>query len=298
MSPRVPLVYHLYSHCDLVKEGRFKVAAFSETACTASEFEEKHRHDFYEIIWLKNGEGVHQIDLQEHPYSGSVVFILSPGQIHRIHQTKPSEGYVVKFLPSVFHLEKDFANYILDTCLFDEQSACPVIPIQETLQHSLEDVFLNLTHEFRNPETDSDNMVSSYLKILITHINRSKRHKLKDAMVSHDPAYALFRSFKLAIEKHYRHEHSVQFYAEQLNTQARTLNSLSRKYAIRSAGELIQDRILLEAQRSIYHDYRTIKEICFDLGFEDPAYFTRFFKKHTGLSPQQFKEERVMGKVV
>ncbi|HKC35913.1 MAG TPA: AraC family ligand binding domain-containing protein, partial [Chitinophagaceae bacterium] len=185
----------------------FKVGSFSKDACTSMEFEENHRHEYFEIVWIKNGTGNHQIDMEDHFYSGSVMFMLAPGQIHKIVQQISSEGYIIKFLPSVFKHEKDFSNYILDTCLFDSVTACSIINVPGSLHTVLEDLFLKMTEEFHQIEIDSENIVSSYLKILITHINRLKRKKISEQHAIKDPSYALFRQFKIAIEKKYKTEH-------------------------------------------------------------------------------------------
>ena len=248
----IPL-FHIQQHCFDSAIVDFKVGTFANDTCTAVEFEEHHRHEYFEIIWLKNGTGNHQIDLQNHAYTGSVMFMLAPGQIHKIEQQKLSEGYIIKFLPSIFKQEKDFFNYILDTCLFDSDTTGSAINIPTDLEETLEHLFLRMIAEFEQVETDSENIVSSYLKILITHINRIKRKNINETPVGRDPGYALFRQFKIEIEKKYRKEHSVQYYANALNTQPRSLNTVSQEYAGRSAGEMIQERILLEAQRYLYH---------------------------------------------
>lgn len=293
MNKREIPVFDITQNCDDKVISNFKVASFNEITCTATEFEENHRHEYFEIIWLKNGEGSHQIDLYEHQYKGSVMFVLAPGQIHKIDQSIPSEGYVIKFLPSIFENENDFYNHILDTCLFDSVASCPVINVPDNTNTILDNLFQSLMEEFNNSEIDTETMISSYLKILVTHINRIKRQKVSQDVIINDPHYSLYREFKIAVEKNYKKEHSVNYYAELLSTQSRALNSVSRKYVDKSAGEVIKDRILLEAKRSLYHETKSIKELCFDLGFEDPAYFTRFFKKYLGVAPQYFKEQNV-----
>ncbi|GHN02171.1 AraC family transcriptional regulator [Cytophagales bacterium WSM2-2] len=289
----VPL-FHIQQHCFDNGVANFKAGSFSEESCTIVEFEENHRHEYYEIIWLKNGVGHHHIDLLPHHYSGSVLFLLAPGQIHRIEQTIPSEGYIVKFLPSVFKMEKEFNEYIMDGCLFDNTLTSPVITVPEHLNSVLESLFLNLIQEFRQLEPDAENIVSSYLKILITHIHRIQRKLTSSGNAIGNPRYELFRKFKVAIESQYKQRHSVQHYADVLSTQPRSLNSVSREFAGKSAGEVIHERILLEAKRSLYHETKSVKEISFELGFEDPAYFTRFFKKHEGIAPQYFKEQKTL----
>ncbi|MDN5214011.1 helix-turn-helix domain-containing protein [Fulvivirgaceae bacterium BMA12] len=293
MSKKRISSHDIAANCEAPEIPNFKVASFDNKICTAAEFEENHKHDFFEIIWLKNGAGIHHIDLVEHSYDGSVFFVLAPGQIHKIDQKIISEGYVLKFQPGLFKNEKDVYDYLLDTCLFDSRTSCPVFNVPEKLSPVFDEIFLRMIDEFKHPEADTENILSAYVKILITHINRIKKYKLSDVQVPSNPQYALFKRFKIHIEHHYKTVHAVQAYAKMLNTQARTLNTVSRKFVNRSAGEMIQDRLILEAQRILYHEALSIKEICFELGFEDPAYFTRFFKKHTGLTPQQFKMQQL-----
>nr|WP_294938636.1 helix-turn-helix domain-containing protein [uncultured Flavobacterium sp.] len=292
MKKEIP-VHDINYSCETSIITSFKVKALQNGQCPFSEFTESHKNDFFEIIWLKDGEGIHEIDLHKHFYKGSVLFILAPGQIHSIHPDKISDGYVLRFQPSLFKNEKEFADYVLDSCLFDTVSSCPIIPVAVILEPLFESIFHQMVTEFNDPQMDSENIFSSYLKVLITNIHRIKRAKTGSEIIINNPHYSLFRAFKLAVEKEYKQEHSVQYYASLLNTQTRTLNMVSQKFGGKSAGDVIQERIVLEAKRGLYHQYLSIKELGFSLGFEDPAYFTRFFKKHTDFSPQQFKESQV-----
>src|SRR5687768_3946414 len=91
-------VFQLGDHCEPEHINNFEMAPFSEEVCTAAEFLEHHRHEYYEIIWLKKGKGTHFIDSKLYAYNGSVLFLLSPGQIHKLHQLEKAEGYIIKFL--------------------------------------------------------------------------------------------------------------------------------------------------------------------------------------------------------
>jgi AraC-like DNA-binding protein len=265
-----------------------KVGAFSDKACMVAEFEEGHRQQYYEIVWLKSGSGNHIIDTVNYPYSGSVLFMLSPGQLHQIHPVEKGEGFIIKFLPSLFTDNKDLDEYLIKTGLFDNIQLEPMIKLNASIHSVLEDVLKKMEAEFNSDEEDKEKVMLSYLKILITHINRLKKiNVIRAAAV--DLNFSLFQKYKLEVEKNFKTEHSVQAFARKLLTQSRTLNSLSKKYTSKTAGDIIADRIVLEAKRELYYNTKSIKEIGYDLGFDDPAYFTRFFKKQIGVSPQEYK---------
>lgn len=282
-------VFNIRQHYDNKEIKNFKVASFSEVTGTAAEFEEPNQQEYFEIIWLKNGRGIQQIDMIDHSYNGSVLFILAPGQVHKITQHKKAQGYTLKFLPAVFKQERDFIDYVFDTCLFDTVKSCPVIAVPKQMNDVIQELFSRFTEEFNKQQPDADIILGSYLKILTTHIRRIKNTYLSKEVSINNPQYDLFRKFKIAVEHNYKIKHSVQDYASQLKTQPRMLNTVARKYGSKSALEMIQDRIILEAKRRLSYGSKSIKELCYELGFEDPAYFTRFFKKNVGIAPQHFK---------
>lgn len=283
MAKKITPVLDIQTVCPDEPFLHLKMAPFSNIACSLTEFDEMHRHRYFEILYLTNGAGIHYIDMEEYAYEGPVVFILSPGQVHKIVQHIPSDGFIIRFLPSIFKNEAEFIDYVIDTCLFDCVTLRPVIKLPDT---GLSDLLVKLYDEYQQPQADSEKVIASWLKIIITHINRVKTGP---AVSVKDPQFILFRRFRIEVQKHFKKEHSVQYYAQLLQTPARTLNSLCRKFNNRSAGEFIQQRILLEAQRALYHNTQAVKEIGYELGFDDPAYFTRFFKKLTGLSPQEYR---------
>ena len=289
MEKKVIPIYQMGEHCKEVKIDTIKVSSFQEQRCTATEFLEHHRHDYYEIIWLKKGTGIHWIDTIAYPYSGSFLFLLSPGQIHKLEQYEKSEGYVIKFLPTIFRDQKDIDDFIFNASLFDNIQASPLIKVPAPQHALLEDILQKIEIEFNSNEIDKDHILSAYLKIFMTSILRIKRSNDISNESRIDPHYFLFTQYKIVIERNFRTTHAVHTFADQLNTQARTLTLVSKKYAGKSASQLISDRIILEAKRSLHFEHESVKELAYNLGFEDPAYFTRFFKKHTGISPFQFK---------
>jgi AraC-like DNA-binding protein len=267
----------------------FEIKFFSHFDEYPEMFGSFERLDRFDLVWLKEGKGIHTIDMQDHPYEGSVLFVLSPGQIHRITHEGTARGVSLRFSSSAFHSERDFEDFVLDTCMFDTETSCPAIRIDDTTSCIVDDILVRMSEEAAIDEPDSIIVTSSYLKILITTVNRLKRKKALDQITLTDPTYVLFRKFKIAVERNYSNNHSVQEYARLLNSATKSLNSASRKYGGMSASALIQNRILLEAKRALTYEARTVKEIGYELGFDDPAYFTRFFSRKIGVPPSEFR---------
>ena len=152
-------IFHIGQHCPDQEIRSIKISSFSEEACTMAEFDENHRHDYYEIIWLKKGRGVHNIDMMDYPYSGSVIFLLSPGQMHKINPIEKGEGFVVKFSASIFTDAKDMDEYILNTCLFNCIQAQPMIKLTSAAHSTFEDILNKMEAEFNADENDKEKIL-------------------------------------------------------------------------------------------------------------------------------------------
>lgn len=146
--------------------------------------------------------------------------------------------------------------------------------------------------EFNTPDKIQREVLLVLLKRLIVFITRMARSEYIPEEKVQDDKFYIIRRFNVLVETHYRKEHGVAFYAAQLNKSPKTLSNLFALYNDKTPLQVIQERILIEAKRLLYYTNQTIKEITFELGFEDAAYFSNFFKRHTALSPQDFRNNK------
>lgn len=153
---------------------------------------------------------------------------------------------------------------------------------------SLQQMFIEEFEVVDNIKTD---MLQMLLKRLIIITTRLAKAQVIDHISTEDEKFDLIRAFNVLVYNHYKTNHQVQFYAELLNKSPKTLSNLFLLYRYKSPSLIIQERIISEAKRLFCYTDRSAKEIAFDLGFEDAAHFSRFFKKHTGKKPSDFRKQ-------
>jgi AraC family transcriptional activator of pobA len=161
-------------------------------------------------------------------------------------------------------------------------------PTQQRLQLLL-DVFVE---ELNTTDNIQNDMLVMLLKRLIIVVTKLARSEYIPPQKVQDEKFHLIRKFNLLVEAGYRTEHSVSYYAEQLNKSPKTLSNLFALYSSKTPLQVIQERILIEARRLLYYTDQSIKQITFELGFEDAAYFSNFFKRLTSVSPLDFRNTR------
>ncbi len=188
------------------------------------------------------------------------------------------------FYCTVDHDEEVSCNGIL---FFGTQDL-PIISIPEENQRKFDLLLEVILDEFRTRDNIQGDMLQMLLKrfiIISTRLAKEqlKMHKLDDAQIE------TIRKFNFLVDMHFREKRKVKDYAELLFKSPKTLSNLFAIYNQRSPQQIIQDRIVLEAKRLLKYTDRSNQEVAYDLGFEDPAYFSRFFRKNTGLSPSDFK---------
>lgn len=250
-----------------------------------------HTHYFYEILWFQEGNGTHTIDFVDYEVRPDTIFFISPGQIHHFDRPHGYRGVTIKMCKS---LMKDSA----DTCAlfmmydvfhtFDSTPYYYITPDTATALHAL--VGQIEEESGRNGAFGNAEVLESLLRILLVKIIREGRKDGSRQLSSAKPSHILFIRFRKAVEQEYARLHTVQEYASMLNVSQRTLYNCVSECADMSPLSFINGRIMLEAKRLVRYTNMLIKEIAFTLGYEDPSYFVKLFKRHTGYLPSDFRE--------
>ncbi|WP_266206174.1 helix-turn-helix domain-containing protein [Pontibacter kalidii] len=267
----------------------FYIASYQDRQDAGLKRVAPHRHTYFEIIWITQGSGTHTIDFNDYAFKGPCLFLLQPSHIHQIVKDGPTKGYVLKFNESLFSVDAGIENLLLKYGIFDNINVQPVLHLNQGAVLLLDDLMQKMLLEYKNPSDLSTVIIASYLKIFLLQVYKLKDSHQQELLPRPEPRYLIYRTFKMLVEQQYRQHHTVQLYADELAITPRSLNEITHKYAGKTVSDLIKERLLLEAKRLLHHGQFSVKEIAAQLGFDDAAYFTRFFTKNEGMSPQSFR---------
>ncbi len=246
-----------------------------------------HQHHFYTFILVTGGEGSHSIDFQDYNLESGRLFLIAPGQVHAWMELKKVKGFVVLFNDSFMALSKGRKM----------MSAWPLFRPNEEVYFDLDsaeekkwiDEFQYIEEEVaRGDDYTRDAIFYAISSLLVRATRLSLKTQGKSKLVGQDFLFV----FQELIEGNFLTLKTPKQYAEKMNVTPNYLNTLCKKKSGKSAGELIRQRVLLEAKRLLAHTKLTVSEISFKLGFEDNSYFGRFFKKYIGVTPETFRGNR------
>ncbi|GAB3114685.1 helix-turn-helix transcriptional regulator [Bordetella tumbae] len=247
-----------------------------------------HRHTYYHILWMSRAQGTHMLDFQHLEVRDGAVFFLTPGQLHAWTSSVAPQGYVMNISTAFFTHMFPRADDIAKFPFFHPTSGNPVLYLTRDQHDDMLPLLQAMEQEQQGRQPGRYDVIRSYLLILLTQLRRV--YPIDDRTRTAGPSYPLVKRFALLIETQYLAYNSIQQYANALYVSARQLNEATKRATGRTASQLIQDRILLEAKRLLSNTESGIADIAFQLNFEDPAYFTRFFKKHTAMTPGEFRK--------
>jgi len=280
-----------YSICNLLGADRcmteIVVARLREFVHAHQDIQFPHRHDFYQIVLFTRGGGRHSIDFQQFEVLPHQVYYMAPGQIHTWEFDAGTEGYLVNFNESFFTSMYHNPQYVREFPLFSNISGVSVDILDMTCCAEVEQTFAEMLEEYEKGGDYKMDLLRGLLTIILVRLSRVAPDTFKAGASKHN--LVLMRQFEKLIEQHYREKHLPKEYAEMMFLTPNHLNALTNNVVGKSAGEIIRDRILLEAKRLLANSDLMISQIAETLHFEDNAYFTRFFKKYLGTTPEGFR---------
>lgn len=243
-----------------------------------------HRHNYYEVLVFFKGGGKHEIDFCNYEIISHSLHFVCPNQVHVVRRQTGSDG-----LSLLFAAEFLDTNFKLPELDFYRNNNTPVLNLAESDFEPFKQLIEEIKAEFISDNKRKREVLQSLLQVFLIKVQRAYEQQHVAAPIVSVRSNAATHLAEL-IEKNYTQHWRAGDYARELGLGIIQLNNICKQHFSKSTEALIQERVVLEIKRALVYSDKAIKEICYDLKFEDPAYFIRFFKKHTGVTPSEYRK--------
>ena len=251
-------------------------------------FIDAHRHGrLFQLLCIFDGEVDAQLDDHSSHLTDAWVITVPPGTVHSFRFSPRTQGVVITMTEPL--LQED-GNHGLQPC-FDPLFTQPLcIKLAPAPLRQLQTLVTVIKREFVNSDTGRGPVCGWLMRVVLMMVLRLYETSGDDINTGEAPDNVIAQ-LKRLIELHYRKHWTVEQYAVEIGTSVSRLNRLCREHIHSSAKRMVDERLLLEAKRRLIYTRNTLDEIAFDLGFKDPGYFSRYFRRNTGLPPGQFRKK-------
>lgn len=258
---------------------------------------EPHRNEFYAIYWITRGEARITVDMVTYTaQEGSLLFV-APAQVCQVIESSPCEGWCIGFDESFYCLKDPSKHKGIDTMLFFNPDFSTLLSIDPAEEAALTSMVSMMQEECRGRGEQYTTAFYALLQLFLIRVSRMMEKEERASLEWAGQNSRPFLQFRHLIEQHYREKKNVSEYARLLNITPVCLNALSKEMSGITAGEQIRNHIVIEAKRLLHNTTLNTKEIAYRLGFEDAPYFSRFFKKYTGQTLLEFREQSRLNEV-
>jgi len=265
------------------------ISRFAEYLSAHHNLRKAHRHTFYHLLLFTKGGGNHTIDFSSFSVKPYQIYFMVPGQVHSWDFEGEVDGYVVNFSASFFQSFLLRPDYLESFSFFNGIAEDSVINLPEELQAKAAHIFEEIVNYSTQNNTFRWDTVRVLLLQLFLEIEKhTHTNKLPTIPFFN---YTLLKNFQKLVDKHYISLKRPMDYAEQLYITPNHLNALCKEHLGITAGEVIRNRVLLEAKRMLVNQNLSISEISYTLNFSDNSYFTKFFKKYEHITPEEFRKK-------
>jgi AraC family transcriptional activator of pobA len=293
--PAYPIILVMIENFELINPVRespsFSISHFDND----EQFSELKSYNYFVVVFILKGKGSLTVDSARYNFSDKSLLSFSLYQPFQITCKQPCEGYLIAFHPDFFCLHQHRSEVSCNGILFNNIYESLLMGLTSDNTAELLPAIHGIFAEMRREQQDTEVLIS-YLKILLITASRIKVSQRKASSQSNHQVTAKLMALQAAIEENFKSIHQASAYADLLNHSQAALNKSCKEIFHKTLSELIADRIILEAKRELYLTGKPVKAIAYDLGFTDEFHFSRYFKRHIGISPQFFRDTVGVGK--
>jgi AraC-like DNA-binding protein len=245
-----------------------------------------HRKDYYLFVFVKKGGSRHWVDFMPYTVKPDHFYFTVPQQVHLKEDATPMQGFIACFTEEFLLLEEN--RMLRQLPVIQNPAGAHELVLREEDGIYIEEVMRKMLAEFNAGGYWRNQMLTSWLRVLVIYLSRLYTDQFGESKITQN--HCLLKSFQQLIGEHYRHLHDVTGYANLLNLTPGYLNEVVKQQSGKTAISHIHNRLAVEAKRRLLHTDLSVKQIADELGFEDAAYFNRFFKRLTGTTPIGYRE--------
>lgn len=252
-----------------------------------------HRTGFYHIIWFEKGNPTHLVDFNPIKIKPNTILFLNKNTVQRFDHKTKFEGKAILFTDSFFCKTESDTKILRNSILFNDLFSISQFQINKQ-GNIFSDILQSMASELQKPK---DNYQSDILQNLLHNFllySERERRKQDFTEIKKSADLDFVMLFKDLLEINFKNQKQVNFYAKEIIITEKRLNQATSKVFGKTPKEIIDDRIILEAKRILAHTSNNIKEIGYELGFEEPTNFIKYFKKHSLVTPVEFREKNLL----
>ncbi len=284
--------YDLYGDSSRIEDsGAFNFEWIPQRSALYNWLIHPHRHDsFIQVLYLTQGKVDVQIEHALQTLQAPCVMLIPAGHVHGFRFARDTQGPVVTAMQKPL----ESAAALMMPALQGTIRTPRLLSLHAEMRYidQLMPLFLALEHESRTPAAGQVAAGTSLLLALLVQVHRISQLSDSASTPTH---YSISRKaqqiekFRSLIDKHFRTEHSLQAYADLVGVSVGQLSRVCREVLGKSSLQVMNDRLIQEAQRELVYTSLPIKQLASELGFNDDAYFSRFFRKQTGVTPKAYR---------
>lgn len=256
-------------------------------------FSKDRFNKYFTIAWNPGESQIVTIDGTEYEFPGNTLLTLLFSQSFSFEN---SESIIAWQFNREFYCIIDHDSEVSCVGFLFSSTDHMFVKLNDHAQQKLQLLSNVFIEELNTSDHIQNEMLLVLLKRLIIYVTRLAKSGYVPVKKLPDERFHIIRKFNLLVEAHFKSEHSVSFYAQQLCKSPKTLSNLFAIFNQKTPSQIIQERITVEARRLLSYTDKSIKHITFELGFEDVAYFSNFFKKNIGVSPSDFRNSSGIAK--